>query len=211
MKWNLLFVFGLFGVPAHAAVIRYAFAGQLDYPLGTFDRGTPFSGEFSYEQNQSTTLPPPGEPQMASYVAFNLTLIIGGSTFDVGLGAITIHNDSAQQDSFELRSKTFTGPVGGLPLMMTDGVMLVLADKDGSLWNGLALPGSGLTLADFDGTRTLLLGAQGAPLPSLGSLSVLQSIPVPEPSGAMLSGAGLLLLIRRRRGSAGNVTQTSQA
>jgi len=194
MKWNLLLVLSLWAMPARAAVVVYGFAGQLDAPFGTLAAGTPFSGEFSYEQTQTAIVEPPLPG--GRYVSLNLSLMIGGSPpFSTGSGTIYVL-DNAPFDLLRVLSTTFTGSVGGLPLWSAGGVELLLPKMDGSLWSGFALPGPGLTLADFDSSVRLALTTQGSG-PVIGTLTSLAA--VPEPSGAMLSAAGLMFLLRWRR------------
>jgi hypothetical protein len=195
MKWSFLLATALPFLQARASVVTYGFAGQLDQPFGTLPAGTPFYGEFAYEENQTDNqATPPGD-----YVCLNMSLSIGGGPLtSIGPGGIGVWDQSIgfSMDVMIIGSTTFTGPVGGLLLQPNGGVSIRLMDE-GSLWDSVALPGPGLIREDFDLSANLTLVSEGVG-PDVQSATGDLAVLVPEPSWALFSAAGVLFLRRRK-------------
>lgn len=172
-------------------MIRYAYSGQLNTALGNLPAGTPFSGELAYEQNQVDTTP--NTPSVGDYNYSMLSLLIGGNDYSSGVGRISIYSNP---DVIEVASSDFDGSIGGVTLQRMG---MTLANANGTLYNGVPLPGANLTLAPFGPPGTAYLELLHSGLRTYGKLTSLTAIP--EPSGAVLSlsAACLPLLSRRRR------------
>ena len=194
MKWSVLLAALCLCAgtvtPARAAVIRYAYAGRLNTALGNLPAGTPFSGELFYEQNQVDAIP---GTSSGDYNYTNMALVIGGDAHVTGAGQISIFNNP---DVITVTSPLLVGSIGEMTIHR---VGLTLANANGTLYNGVALPGANLTLAPFGPPGAAYLELRTAQGGIFGALTTL--VAIPEPSGAVLSlsAAGFTLLSRRRR------------
>lgn len=200
--------------PAAAAPITLAFAGTVTQtPLldphnpfgGPIDTGTPFTGRITFDPASADAVPDGRTGSYSSAGApYGLSVSFGSpSVFDAGFDAvhIGIGDDFAGTDFY-----TVAAPLGVVAGGLS--VSLLLADADGTVFAGDALPAGAPPLAAFESNQFSLAGvfvdANGEPiqieiLGAIDSLRCSDGCVVPEPGGLWLLAAGLAGLAGRRR------------
>lgn len=221
MKFRLILTLSLFALiesPVCAAVTAYNFSGALDAPFGTLETGTTFAGSFSYDTSQTrlgiVTDPITGAPTRGEYVYSQFNLNISGQLFSSDSGPIFLYDFDPVAvtgfvvDLLEIYTLSLSGSLGGLTLAPDAGIVFVLQDLTGNVFNGLNLPGDDLTLNDFTLTGASFLQLQeqfpadlsGSVATSRGGLSSLTSVPEPSSPLLFLAGLSTLLFARFRMG-----------
>jgi hypothetical protein len=152
----LLFLAILVGGPrsAEAGTVTYDFSGTLNdpadsgaMPLPGIPFGTPFTATFTYDYPQTGT--PAGIA--LKYTYDDLTVKIGPDTLHSSGGTIYVY-DKADGYPTDLLYTTPGGPISGtLAGYTVDTLSIDLQNVSGGVFLHDALPGAGLTLADFTG------------------------------------------------------------
>lgn len=196
--------------PARADLITFAFGGVIDdSETSRVPEGTPFSGTITYDLD---AIDEDDDPTYGSYtfplpdsapVGFMYT--VGALTFTANEEAyLIVFNDGPRGDRFIFR--------GSRPgnNQLIDG-QITLFGVNEAVFSSDRPPGA-LDLASFpfaEFSGTFRVPPPGPRQPSVeyafsGPISTLTLVPVPEPSGLVLMGTGVLailaLALRRSRG-----------
>jgi formylglycine-generating enzyme required for sulfatase activity len=136
-------------------MVAYSFAGTLACPVGSSPAGTPFTGSFSYDASLSNQSPNPNA--YGEYVPASMSLAFGSTTVTVNnQGNIYVYGPpTSQADIFLLDVDNLNVSIGG-GSFLTD-LSLNLEDVTGMAWQGTALPGPGLTMANLTPDQTFIM------------------------------------------------------
>ena len=187
-----LFVF----TSTNAATIIYQFDGQIfGAGLGGIPDGTPYSGEFSYEDNSPNL---GTNPSVGVYEYNYFEVTIGADTIFADLTGTTSGTPSRIFISNSPGADTMNvnaNPAGGSVGTYTSVLAFNVAFTDSDVFNDISLPGNNLTIDDFQfsnfsGLATL---SNGVVVDFGGTVESLQAVPLP--AALWLFGSGLIGLI----------------
>ena len=211
-----LSLFVLFEGSVCAAVVTYNYSGKLNESFGTLAANTPFNGSLKYDALQPllNTVEDPisGVSMRGDYVYTQFSLSISGQLFTSDDGVLSLYDYDPVSgtgfvtDMLEIYTLSLTGSLGGLNLAPDAGIVFVLQDSTGNVFNGLDLPGDNLNLNDFSLSSGTFLQLQEQfpddfsdfPAISRGSLSSLSAVPEPSSSLLFVTGFCTLFFARRR-------------
>jgi hypothetical protein len=161
----------------------YRYSGQLREPFGAYPAGTPFSGTFLYDGNQSDLSP---GLDRGDFVAKYFTLDIGTDHLTYAEpGVINIYDASFYPtDMFHYYTPGIVGQVGGVPVYVAS---LVLQDASGQALADASLPVVPLRLSAFTNWTASFLELQGESSPGMpasmqiarGSFDVFEPVCLP--------------------------------
>lgn len=191
--------------PALAASITYRFEGQVfGADLGSIPDGTRYTGTFSYADDSPDLNT---NPDIGEYVYNAFELTIGSDTIFADLSAsapgtpphIFINNFPGADDLV-----VFANPAGGVVGTYASVIAFSVGFSGSAVFDSTALPGTGLTIGDFQFANISVLAAlsNGVQVSFGGSVESLRAIPLPAASWLFCSGALALASMMRRRQSA---------
>lgn len=174
-----------------AAPISYSFTGSIVSAGGTLSIGTPFSGQISFELNQTANF---NWQTTTGYLYQNFNFEIAGESFSFTNGGFQIDNDGSflgDHIDFDFGN----GVIGGIPF--SHG-RLRLVDFSNAAITSSALPFN----SNLDSYNVKQLTIYGEGVDIIGNLQSLAMSPVPVPPSILFFGtgiAGLLSLGFRRK------------
>ena len=188
---------------AFSATIIYQFDGQiLGADLGGIPDGTPYFGEFSYEDD-SPNLGTNPDIGVYEYNYFEVT--IGSETIFADLSSTAsgtppriFINNFPSSDSMNVNANPAGGSVGTYASVL--GFNVAFSDSD--VFDDTSLPGPDLTIDDFQFSNFSALAtlSNGVQVNFGGTVDSLQAIPIPASIWLLATGfMGLIGVARRRK------------
>lgn len=195
--------FSLIANQAFSATIIYQFDGQvLGAGLGDIPDGTPYSGEFSYEDNSPNL---GTNPSIGEYAYNYFEVTIGADTIFADLTGTTsgtpsriFINNFPDLDTMNVNANPAGGSVGTYASVLAFNVAFSGSD----VFNDISLPGTNLTIDDFQFSNFSVLAtlSNGVHVNFGGSVESLQAVPLPAPLWLFSSGLlGLIGIARRKK------------
>lgn len=182
--------FIVLGGTAYAVPINYYYSGVL-YLSGSWPTvrvGDTFTGSFSYDDSQT--------PNAGIYTCTNISLTIGENIVSENNIPFDI-SYSTSSANIVIWARPLSGEFDGVVFGQDSALHIGL--YYGPALGSTGLPGSDLTIDDFEYGGVFLAGTTGNyPCCSAGDINYLSTIdpnPVPEPATAFLLGTGLVGLV----------------
>ena len=189
--------------PAYSATIVYQFGGQvIGADLGGIPDGTQYSGVFSYEDDSADLNT---NPDIGEYVYNYFEITIGTETIFADLTGTPIGtpprifiNNFPGADDLIVTANPAGGNVGTYASVLAFNVAFSGSD----VFSDTSLPGTGLTIDDFQFSNISVLAAlsNGVQVNFGGTVDSLQAIPIPAAVWLFVSGLlGLISITRRKK------------